>query len=620
MLLLFATCTEKKETTGSINGFVTDADSGEPLRAVNLTLNPIGLSAVSGSDGRYEFVDLEEGYYTVMATKSGYQTNYKSVLVTGGKTASGDMMLTPSFSQLELNRQQIDFGQNGNVQVFQIFNTGSGGTASWTITKMSTANWLTVSPTSGTTAADQHTAVTLTADRSLLTGPASVNLRITNTTNGNELTLPVSIDYVAGGVTVTPAAIDFGTSGTTQSFQINNTSSNSTYAWTVSKMSTADWLSITPQQGSTTAGGHSTVTLTVNRSLVTQSANVNLRILNTTTNTETILPVSISHSQGVLNVSPTTIDFGSTSDSRTLTINNTGSASTSYTIGYNCSWLNVSPTSGTLNAGGSQTVSLSLNRQNLTESSSTTLTVTNTADGSSITITVIASVNGGGGGGNTPVVTTGLLAYYTFDNGNANDWTDNAAHASLMNNASTVSDGTGGYYLSISSVQAGFMNIPYNFFNGRTHWTVSFWIKDLTAGNVFSAQNTSHETYYDVPRLWAKDDGLLKIECSGYVDGITPISYNYSINSSIWHFYTIVMDGMHNSYQANIKFYVDGVLIDNVTPRFDLSTVNSNSKIQIGGDKNGDYSVAPSMKLDNLRFYSRSLSNAEIQTIYNAEQ
>ena len=50
---------------GRIQGIVTNYTTGEPLQGVNISLSPSGLSAVTGSDGRYEFNDIEVGQYTV---------------------------------------------------------------------------------------------------------------------------------------------------------------------------------------------------------------------------------------------------------------------------------------------------------------------------------------------------------------------------------------------------------------------------------------------------------------------------------------------------------------------------------------------------------------------------
>ena len=58
------------ETTGSIYGMVSDADSKDPVTGAQVTLSPGNITTVTGSDGFYEFQNVEEGQYKLMS--SGY--------------------------------------------------------------------------------------------------------------------------------------------------------------------------------------------------------------------------------------------------------------------------------------------------------------------------------------------------------------------------------------------------------------------------------------------------------------------------------------------------------------------------------------------------------------------
>ena len=210
---------------------------------------------------------------------------------------------------------------------------------------------------------------------------------------------------------------------------------------------------------------------------------------------------------------------------------------------------------------------------------------------------------------------SGLKAYYTFDDGTAYDQSGHNAHASTPNGGTFVDD-NGRSCLRLSYVNAEYLNIPYNFFSGLSYWTVSFWVKDLTAGCVFAAVNSNNSNGYDQPCLWADQGGQLIVYLkSDYYH--SDISYNYVNNSSVWHHYTIVRDGGSTGNQVPVKFYVDGVLIDNLSVS---STTTNGTKIIFGGDKNGSYGIAPSMKLDNIRFYNRALTNKDIIMLYNSEK
>lgn len=94
-LCLMTSC-EKEKAVGKIQGTVTNATNNDPIQGVNISLNPSGASVVTGSDGGYEFNNLEAGQYTVQGVKSGYETVTKSVTVTAGNVLSCDMQLQPT--------------------------------------------------------------------------------------------------------------------------------------------------------------------------------------------------------------------------------------------------------------------------------------------------------------------------------------------------------------------------------------------------------------------------------------------------------------------------------------------------------------------------------------------
>lgn len=94
--LLFAGCTEDEYTLfGKVIGTVTDATTGEPISNVTMTLSPSGKSATTGSDGIFEFNDLEAVQYKMQARHANYKTDTKTVTVLAGEIVRGDMQLTP---------------------------------------------------------------------------------------------------------------------------------------------------------------------------------------------------------------------------------------------------------------------------------------------------------------------------------------------------------------------------------------------------------------------------------------------------------------------------------------------------------------------------------------------
>lgn len=96
LALVFSGCTKDEYTLlGTLLGTVTDATTGEPISNVTLTLSPSGKSTTTGSDGIFQFDNLEAVQYKMQARHASYKTDSKTVNVLAGETVRGDMQLTP---------------------------------------------------------------------------------------------------------------------------------------------------------------------------------------------------------------------------------------------------------------------------------------------------------------------------------------------------------------------------------------------------------------------------------------------------------------------------------------------------------------------------------------------
>ena len=177
------------DTTGSIYGIVNDADNGEPVSGAHISLNPGGLTANTGSDGRFEFGSVEPGQYTVQVSKSGYKTNSKRINVVAGQQASGDMVLERGEARIRLNTQSLTFAPEESSKTFEVMNVGSSGDVSWSIQK--TDAWISVNPASGTTGQGKNSAVVVTVDRTQITEDVSTNLLVEG--DGESMSLAVSV-------------------------------------------------------------------------------------------------------------------------------------------------------------------------------------------------------------------------------------------------------------------------------------------------------------------------------------------------------------------------------------------------------------------------------------------
>lgn len=92
---MFITACQKETivTLGNISGSVTDFNTGATLDNVLIILTPTGKQCWTGSDGYFEFTDLEAVQYVVEVQKNGYLTDRKIVNVMAGETTTANILM-----------------------------------------------------------------------------------------------------------------------------------------------------------------------------------------------------------------------------------------------------------------------------------------------------------------------------------------------------------------------------------------------------------------------------------------------------------------------------------------------------------------------------------------------
>lgn len=85
MPLIFSSCVKPiVDTTITIYGTVIDYETQMPLEGVSVTVTPGAKNKITGSDGYFEFIDLENRQYTITTQKEGYSTDRKSIITVAG--------------------------------------------------------------------------------------------------------------------------------------------------------------------------------------------------------------------------------------------------------------------------------------------------------------------------------------------------------------------------------------------------------------------------------------------------------------------------------------------------------------------------------------------------------
>jgi len=80
-------------TTGKIYGYVTDAETGDPIEGATVTVGSVA-TATTDAQGYYE-VEVEAGTYTVTVTADGYESASTTVTVEAGGSVQVDFQLNP---------------------------------------------------------------------------------------------------------------------------------------------------------------------------------------------------------------------------------------------------------------------------------------------------------------------------------------------------------------------------------------------------------------------------------------------------------------------------------------------------------------------------------------------
>ena len=186
-----------EELPGSIYGTVVDKATGEPIKSAGVELSPVGLKTVTGSEGQFEFTELDPDKYTLLVTKTGYMAGVSHTIeVKPGQQVKGDLQIEkmpPALKVVDGNRKEIDtldFGSSIDdvARSFSIFNDGTES-LEWQIT--TTAEWIkSVSKAEGVLSAGATQSLIITIDRTKLgSGENKTTVHITSNNGSKQLIL-----------------------------------------------------------------------------------------------------------------------------------------------------------------------------------------------------------------------------------------------------------------------------------------------------------------------------------------------------------------------------------------------------------------------------------------------
>ena len=392
-LTAIGACEEDPEVlTGNIMGKVTDAATGNVMQGVSVTITPGGLSRTTGTDGYFEFLELEPKQYEIQARKTDYVTNHKTVYVVTGRDASGDIQLTPEVKEakLALSVSSLNFGKDNTSLSFDIINEGEIN-FNWNISGLDKIDWLEVNPTSGRLAAGKSNAVQVSLLRDRITENKEATILINADKESVALKITAEAEKKESKITINPHSLHFGEDYSSLTFEIKNDGNVGDEDWNITSID-ADWIKVSPITGTTAIGKSSTVKVELDREKLPAGAQTTTILVNYNGGSQRItINATGEERTAKITLSQNTLDFGMEATSLTFDIKNVGNAGDiSWEIsGVDVSWVKVFPMTGTTSMERSSAVKVEVDREKMSEGKNSTTILVN-AYGASFPITIHA--------------------------------------------------------------------------------------------------------------------------------------------------------------------------------------------------------------------------------------
>ncbi len=382
---VFQSCQPEVVLPGGIYGTVLDKETGEPIRNAEISLSPSGKTTVVGSNGTYEFVNLEAGMYTVNVQADGYDHNSKTANVVNGESTACDFHLTKTIvnQDLEIAPTSLNFGTTQNQLSVTITNRGTEETV-WTL-DLGICKWLSANPVSGRIGAGKTQAIIFSVDRSLLQKDETTVVTLSAFGNSYPMNVSCAIVQNKGVMNVSPTVLSFGEDTNEMSFTIKNLG-NANLNWYTQGLS-ASCLSLSENNGTLSSGASKVIRVSLNRNLLDGDLSTSFIVSDGNTDQEILVMATKKIMRPIMNVTPSILDFGDSSTSKTFTISNSGSADLHWSL-TNASneCLSYSTTSGTISPAGSTTVTVTLNRAAMHTDMNTVIGISDGTNSQSVTI------------------------------------------------------------------------------------------------------------------------------------------------------------------------------------------------------------------------------------------
>lgn len=599
----------------SVTGSVFKSGTTEGISGIQVRAEPADAGATTtNSDGGYVLTGLVQGQtYTIKFNPGQANVNYTEnefrVVEINADRENGDITLMSTKGDVvgivtnSLNNEPLEAVRVTISPGNESRNTGTDGI--YTFDNLQEREYTIQFVRSGFES-DTKTITTVAA----------------NIQNGDIALTPIA------PIQVDPSQIDFGTSLSSEVIRITNETSE---ALNYEIQAPANWIKPEKVQGIISGLNSELIRIDVDRrplGVGEFSGQIAVNIPGRGSRTVEVLLEKLDASAAVLKLlSEGTLNFGSTIEGREIGVWNEGDNTLEWGLTVSENWLSATKSDGSLPPNNTEYFSIQVDRTGLADGTYNG-TVNFTSNGGSGSISVLMEVKSDNSGSGEMVVTSGLRAYYTFDDGTVKDEQGNfqavaigpstSSDTPTGNGLAMVFDGTGDY-IQVSG------NPIRNTNTSTIHATLTFWIKSTLGGAVFAipqlADDASNEfvvgTRSDKLRhsLWSRENRC----CSSTVAGVFNVDIGNLILDERWHMVALIYDGatkLTSFYFDGVKIQEEGYVlyarIDAELSRIGIDYYNGSRDASGISDFNGS--------LDNIRFYSRPLSASEVKEIFDARQ
>ena len=384
-MLLVQACQPEVVLPGGIYGTALDKITGEPIRNAEVRLSPGSKTTIVGSNGTFEFINLDAGQYTVGIEAAGYEYNSKTVTVVSGENTTCDFHLEKVIIDqvVDITPSSLNFGTTQNQLSITITNKGAEET-SWSL-DLGSCQWLSANPISGQIGAGKTQAIIFSVDRSLLQKDETAVVTLSAFGNSYPINVSCAIVQNKGVMNVSPTVLSFGEDTNEMSFTIKNLG-NANLNWYTQGLS-ASCLSLSENNGTLASGASKVIRVSLNRNLLTGDLSTSFIVSDGSTEQEIQVSATKKVLRPIMSVSPTVLDFGDSSTSKTFTISNSGTANLDWSLqDASNPCLTFSDYSGSVVPGGKQTVTITLNRAAMAANLNAVVKVSDGTNTQSITI------------------------------------------------------------------------------------------------------------------------------------------------------------------------------------------------------------------------------------------